>query len=640
MVIKFQILSNNAIPGRFWFLVNRALTFCGDVFSKLGFADVKSSGPKIANYSLLRNKSDYNATSAAMPPTIRTALESCRGVFLCLGLISGMINVLMLTGSLFMLQVYDRVLPSQSVPTLVGLAILATALYVLQGGLELIRSRVNVRIGAYLDCTLSSRVYDALVRLPLKTRGDGDGLQPLRDLDYVRSFLSGGGPAAFFDLPWLPIYLGICFLFHFWIGVTALAGSLVLIALALLTEFRMREPTKEAAHFATTRTALAAAGRRNAEVLQAMGMGRRVGNRWSETNRNYLAANERASDVASGLGGISKVFRTILQSAVLGVGAYLVIHQESTAGIIIASAILTSRALAPVELAIANWKGFVAARQGAQRLYQLLTLLPAEQEPMQLPQPKSVLSVENIAVLPPGSEKLVVNDVSFELKSGQGLGIIGPNGSGKSSLARALVGVWQPARGNVRIDRAALYQWSSEALGRHIGYLPQDVELFDGTVASNIARLEENPDAEAIVAAAQAAGVHELILSLPAGYGTRIGELGMAISAGQRQRIALARALYGNPFLIVLDEPSSNLDAEGEEALTQAILNIRARGGILIVIAHRPSALAGVDHVLVMNEGKLQTFGGKDEVLNKVLRHMAPVSPPVRMTVNAQGNVG
>jgi len=626
MVAKFKIVGDDPIPGRF--PVDGARAIYRDLLSKMGILAGKSD-------------SQMPAGSLAVPnPTIRTALESCRGVFLCLGLISGMINVLMLTGSFFMLQVYDRVLPSRSVPTLVGLAILATALYILQGALELIRSRVNVRIGAHLDHTLSSRVYDALVRLPLKTRGDGDGLQPLRDLDYVRSFLSSGGPAAFFDLPWLPIYIGICFLFHFWIGVTALAGSLVLIVLALLTEFWMREPTKEAARFATMRTALATAGRRNAEVLRAMGMGRRVGNRWSETNRNYLAANERASDVASGLGGISKVFRTILQSAVLGVGAYLVIYQESTAGIIIASSILTSRALAPVELAIANWKGFVAARQGAQRLQQLLALLPAEEEPMRLPPPKSVLSVENVTVLPPGGEKLVVHDVSFELKSGQGLGIIGPSGSGKSSLARALVGVWQPARGSIRLDRAALYQWSSEAVGQHIGYLPQDVELFDGTVASNIARLEENANSEAIVAAAQDACVHELILSLPAGYETRIGELGMAISAGQRQRIALARALYRSPFLVVLDEPSSNLDAEGEQALTQAILNVRARGGILIVIAHRPSALAGVDHVLVMGEGRAQTFGGKDEVLKKVLQHLAPVSTPVRITANAQGSIG
>jgi ATP-binding cassette, subfamily C, type I secretion system permease/ATPase len=637
---KFSNSSANTISGQFLFLANSAFSRGADVLAKLGFAEVKKRDSKISASLSPRDKVHPNVASTVTHSTIRDALKSCRGVFVCLGVFSGVINILMLTGSFFMLQVYDRVLPSQSVPTLVGLAILATALYVLQGALELIRSRVSVRIGAHLDQSLSSRVYDALVRLPLKTRGDGDGLQPLRDLDYVRSFLSGGGPSAFFDLPWLPIYLGICFLFHFWIGVTALVGSLVLVTLALLTEVRMREPTRDAARFATTRTALAAAGRRNAEVLRAMGMARRVGMRWSATNRDYLNANERASDVATGLGGISKVFRTILQSAVLGVGAFLVIHQESTAGIIIASSILTSRALSPVELAIANWKGFVAARQGAQRLHKLLALLPAEQEPMRLPQPKSGLSVEHIAVLPPGNERPVVTDVTFELKSGQGLGIIGPSGSGKSTLARALVGVWQPGRGTIRLDRAQLNQWSSESLGRHIGYLPQDVELFDGTVASNIARLDPTADPEAIVAAAQAAGVHDLILSLPAGYETPIGELGMAISAGQRQRIALARSLFGNPFLVVLDEPSSNLDAEGEEALTQAILKVRARGGILIVIAHRPSALAGVDHILMMRDGKMQTFGPKNEVLAKVLKYPTPISPPADITMNAQGQAG
>ena len=625
-----KILSDTQRAGRF--AINSALTFCAHLVSQLGFADIDSRRPRTAHSSALRDISKNDSVSAAIQPTVRAALESCRGIFISLGIISAVINILMLTGSFFMLQVYDRVLPSQSVPTLVGLALLATALYVLQGALEVIRSRVNVRVGAHLDQILSSRVYDALVRLPLKTRGDGDGLQPLRDLDYVRSFLSGGGPAAFFDLPWLPVYLGICFLFHFWIGMTALAGSLVLVALTLLTEYRMREPTRDAARFATTRTAFAAAGRRNAEVLRAMGMGRHVGRRWSAANRDYLSANERATDVAAGLGGISKVFRTILQSAVLGVGAYLVIHQESTAGIIIASSILTSRALAPVELAIANWKGFVAARQGSHRLHQLLELLPAEQEPMKLPQPKSVLSVTNVSVLPPGGEKLVVNDISFELKSGQALAIIGPSGSGKSSLARALVGVWQPARGNVRLDRATLDQWSSETLGQHIGYLPQDVELFDGTVASNIGRFNVSAKPEAILEAAQAAGVHDLILSMPAGYATPIGELGMAISGGQRQRLALARALYGDPFLVVLDEPSSNLDAEGEGALTQAIMNVRARGGIVIVIAHRPSALSGVDHVLVMREGKLQTIGAKDEVLNKLMRTPVPVAAPVRAT--------
>ena len=309
-VIKLKTLGGNQNTGRFGYALNTALAFGDHVFSQLGFAGVMNVKPNGGRVWLLGAVSKSDATSETTQPTVRAALESCRNVFLSLGLISGVINVLMLTGSFFMLQVYDRVLPSQSVPTLVGLALLATVLYAFQGALEVIRSRVNVKIGAHLDQTLSSRVYNALVRLPLKARGDGDGLQPLRDLDYIRSFLSSGGPAAFFDLPWLPIYLGICFLFHFWIGITALVGSLVLVVLALLTEYRMRAPTKEAARFAATRTAFAAAGRRNAEALRAMGMSGNVGDRWSAANREYLIANEQASDIASGLGGISKVFRT------------------------------------------------------------------------------------------------------------------------------------------------------------------------------------------------------------------------------------------------------------------------------------------------------------------------------------------
>jgi PrtD family type I secretion system ABC transporter len=573
------------------------------------------------------------------PPRSEVAefLASCRRAFWGLAIFSGLSNILMLTGSFFMLQVYDRVLPSRSVPTLVGLLLLATMLYAFQGALDLIRSRVSIRLGRYLDETLCLRVYDSLVRLPLKTRGDGDGLQPLRDLDQVRSFLSSGGPSALFDLPWMPLYLAICFFFHFWIGATALVGACVLIVLTFLTESRTRAPAKAFAGFAMSRNALAAAARRNAEVVRAMGFGKRVAARWAAVNQKYLAAHEQASDVAGGLGSISKVLRMILQSAVLAVGAYLVIRQESTGGIIIASSILTARALAPVEVAIANWKGFVAARDAAQRIDQLLILLPEEDEPMALPAPTGSVTVDRIYVSPPGIDRLVLNDVSFVIKSGQGIGIIGPSGSGKSSLARALVGVWPAQRGKIRIDNAAIEQWSCEALGKHIGYLPQDVELFDGTVAMNIARFDPEADPATVLAAAKAAGVHDMILSLPEGYGTRIGEGGMALSAGQRQRVALARALYGNPFLVVLDEPSSNLDSEGEEALTQAILNVRDRGGIAVVVAHRPSAVAGVDHILVIGEGKVQSFGSKDEVLRKVLRSPMPV--PLRAVIDGHGGV-
>jgi PrtD family type I secretion system ABC transporter len=570
---------------------------------------------------------------------IATVLASCRGAFLGLGLFSGLSNVLMLTGSFFMLQVYDRVLPSRSVPTLVALAILAGLLYAFQGVIDHIRSRINIRIGVYFDEMLSSRIYDAIVRFPLRARGDGDGLQPLRDLDQVRSFLSGGGPSAFFDLPWVPLYLGICFLFHFWIGMTALVGTIVLVVIALLTELLTRVPTKTAAGFSANRNALAAAGRRNAEVLRAMGMTRRIGTLWSEANRKYLYAHQQASDVTSGLGGISKVIRMILQSGVLAVGAYLVIQQEATGGIIIAGSILTSRALAPIELAIAQWKAFVACRQALRRLHQLFTLLPKEAELMELPSPNASFSVESISVVPPGEQRMVVRDVSFALKRGHAVGIIGPSGSGKSSLARAIVGVWPLALGKARFDHANLNQWSPEALGRNIGYLPQNVELFDGTIAENISRFEVEVDPAGTVAAGLAAHAHELILSLPDGYNTRIGESGAALSAGQRQRVALARALYGNPFLIVLDEPNSNLDAEGEEALTQAILNVRARGGIVIVIAHRPSALAGVDHVLAMSQGGAQAFGEKEEVLRKVLRPSTPFPMPLKVFADSKGGV-
>lgn len=565
---------------------------------------------------------------------ISAFLKSCRRIFWGLAAFSGLSNLLMLTGSFFMLQVYDRVLPGRSVPTLLALLGLAVTLYLFQGGLDLVRGRISVRIGRYFDERLGMRVFDAVVRLPLKTRGDGDGLQPLRDLDQVRSFLSGGGPTALFDLPWMPIYLGICFLFHFWIGVTALVGAAVLVGVTVLTELRTHGPAKAFSRLSVSRTALAAEGRRNAEVLQAMGMRRQAALRWQEVNNKYLAAHEQASDVASGLGGASKVFRSILQSAVLAVGAYLVINQESTAGIIIAGSILTARALAPVEIAIANWKGFVATRQAGRRLDHLLKLLPKEQEPLALPAPTEAVVVEQLYVAAPDSDRQILADVSFELRRGQAVGIIGPSGSGKSTLARALVGVWPRHRGRIKLDNAALDQWAAEALGKHIGYLPQGVELFEGSIAANISRFNKRAKPVDVLEAAKAAGAHDLILSLPDGYGTKIGEGGFALSAGQRQRIGLARALYANPFLVVLDEPSSNLDAEGEEALTEAIVGVRRRGGIVVVIAHRPKALEGVDHVLVIGEGRLQSFGPKEEVLRTVLR------APVQLNVVADNQGG
>jgi ATP-binding cassette subfamily C protein len=548
------------------------------------------------------------------------ALAACRGAFISIGLMSGMSNILMLTGAFFMLEIYDRVLPSRSIPTLVGLVILAGGLYTAQGLLDLIRGRILVRIGGRLDEALSGRVYETIVRLPLKVGNRNDGLQPLRDLDSVRSFLSGSGPNALFDLPWLPVYLVICFLFHPYIGLAALFGAIVLGIITMMTETMTRDPTRAATTFAMTRQSLAEASRRNAEVLTAMGMTGRVAALWNDANTKYLAAQRRASDVAGGFGSASRVLRMMLQSGVLAVGAYLVIYQQATAGIIIAGSILSARALAPVDLAIANWRGFVAARQGWKRLTDLLALLPLQTAPMALRAPAHSVVVESVAVVPPGSDKVVVQDASLSLQAGNGLGVIGPSGSGKSSLARMLVGVWRPARGRIRLDGAALDQWSPDSLGRHVGYLPQDVELLAGTVAQNIGRFLMPLDANAVIAAANAAGVHDMIVGLPDGYETQVGESGTALSAGQAQRVALARALYGDPFLVVLDEPNSNLDADGDEALGRAIMSVRARGGIVVVVAHRPSAIAGVDLLLMMNQGRVAAFGPKDEVLSRVLQ--------------------
>jgi ATP-binding cassette subfamily C protein len=555
------------------------------------------------------------------------ALRACRSAFIGVGIMSCMINLLYLTGSLFMLEVYDRVLPSRSVPTLVGLVVLAGGLYIAQGVLDLIRGRILGRIGTALDEALNNRVFDIIVRLPLMIGGRNEGLQPLRDLDNVRSFLGSAGPSAFFDLPWLPFYLAVCFAFHFMIGLTALVGAIILITLTVATEFMSRAPARAALGLAARRNDLAATSRRNAEVLVAMGMTGRLTKRWSAANENYLAGNQRASDVTGGLGAIAKVMRMMLQSAVLGVGAYLVIHQEATGGIIIAGSILSARALAPVDLAIAHWKGFVAARQSWHRLNGLLTSLPAQAAQTVLQDPSSRLSVENLTLVPPGDQKIIVQDVTFAVQAGTGLGIIGPSGSGKSSLVRALVGVWQPLRGKVRLDGAALDQWSSDLLGRHIGYLPQDVELFAGSVAQNICRFDPEAGSEGIIAAAKEAGVHEMIIKMRDGYDTQIGEQGAALSAGQAQRVALARALYGDPFLIVLDEPNSNLDTEGDEALTRAVRAARERGAIVVVVAHRPIGIEAVDQLLVLKDGRMQAFGPKEQVLGQVLQRVAPPTP-------------
>ncbi|MGD9669422.1 MAG: type I secretion system permease/ATPase [Hyphomicrobiaceae bacterium] len=569
-------------------------------------------------------------TNGSEKSELAAAIAQLRGSFIKVALFSGVINVLMLTGAFFMLQVYDRVLPSRSVPTLIALALLTAGLFATLALLDMIRSRILVRIGLSLDESLSARLYKIVVRLPLRVGHKNDGMQPLRDLDSVRGFLSSTGPTALFDLPWMPLYLGIIYAFHPALGITALVGAILLIILTVVTDGLARRPMRDASQVGLTRFGLAEAGRRNTEVLTVLGMVDRFTGRWEAANRTFLDRHRQASDVTGSFSSVTKALRMLLQSAVLGIGAYLVIIQAATAGIIIAATILTARALAPIDIAIANWKGFIGARQSWHRLKGILGALPVEAEPMALPAPTVSLTVEHASVVPPGGKKPVLQDIDFKLERGQGLGIIGPSASGKSSLARMMVGAWQPLQGKVCLDNASLDQWSSESLGRYIGYMPQDVELFAGSVAENISRFEPNADAEAIVKAAKAANVHDMILAFPNGYETDIGEQGEVLSAGQRQRVALARALYGDPFLVVLDEPNSNLDTDGEIALTQAILGVRRRGGIVVVVAHRPSAVAGVDLILVMAQGRLVNFGSKEKVLAELrAKKPAMTKPPL-----------
>jgi PrtD family type I secretion system ABC transporter len=574
-----------------------------------------------------------------MQSPLTNALAACRRGLIGVGLFSGVSNLLMLTGPIFMLEIYDRILPSRSIPTLVVIAALTLVLFSAQGLLDYIRGRLLTRIGLYLDDRLSRDVFKLIVDLPLKAGPKAEEMQPQRDLDAVRSFLSGAGPAAFFDLVWIPLYLATIFLLHVWLGVTALVGAAVVVSLTLLTEGLIRAPTKAATATAVARNKLGEAARRNAEVVRALGMRERLASQWSKVNQDHLQSHRAANDAAGGFGALSRVLRLSLQSAMLAVGAYLVIQQEATGGVIIAGSILSSRALAPVDAAIANWRSFIAARQSWQRLTKLLPVLGDRNEPMQLPVPAARLSVEAATIASPGGGKVVVQDITFSLNKGDALAVIGPSASGKSSLARALVGIWAPMRGKVRLDGAALDQWAPDALGRHIGYLPQDVELFAGTVAQNIARFEPEADSEAIVAAARAAGVHDLIVGLSDGYETEIGEQGAVLSAGQRQRIALARALYSSPFLIVLDEPNSNLDAEGEAALGLAIRGIKQRGGIAVLVAHRPSALSAVDLVLALHQGRQHAFGPRDEVLRKVLRPDGAAAQALKV-VSEGGRIG
>ncbi|XGA80041.1 type I secretion system permease/ATPase [Halomonas sp. CH40] len=544
---------------------------------------------------------------------LQRALKACKGSFVSVGFFSMFVNLLMLVPPMYMLQVYDRVLTTQSVDTLVMLTLVVMFFFAVMGGLELVRSRMLVRVGNRLDTTINERLYGAMFRRSLMVQGTSSA-QPLNDLTSLRQFLTGNGLFAFFDAPWVPIYLGVLFLFHPWLGIFATCAGIILLTLAIANEKATKKLLAEASGEQIQAQNLANSNLRNAEVLHAMGMLPGIMGRWSKRHHEYLSKQSQASDRAGVLTNTSKVLRLLFQSMILGLGAFLVLQGDMTPGMMIAGSIIMGRALAPIDQMIGGWKGFVSARGAYERLNDLLNQIPAEEKRMSLPSPRGDISVEGVAAAPPGVRMATIRGINFTANKGEHIGIIGPSAAGKSTLARVLLGIWPSQVGDVRLDGGVITQYNRDEVGPHIGYLPQDIELFDGTVSENIARFGE-VDAQKVVEAARKAGVHEMILELPNGYDTVISSTSGALSGGQRQRVGLARALYGNPVLVVLDEPNANLDDAGERALAKAIQQLKEEGTTLFVISHRTSILKNMDKLLVMKAGQISMFGPRDEVL-------------------------
>ncbi|WP_431858564.1 type I secretion system permease/ATPase [Azospirillum sp.] len=561
------------------------------------------------------------------PSELWRSLGSCRGALLAAGLLSLFVNLLQLASPLYMMQVYDRVLNSRSEGTLAMLTLIALGMMLVSALLELCRARVLVRTGAILDETLNVRLFDALFERQLRAPG-GSRTQPLQDLTTLRQFMTGSGLFAFFDAPWAPVFMAVLFLFHPLLGGIALGGGGLLFLLALASEAAARAPLRQANAEATASLHAADAALRHVEVVEAMGMLPGLRRRWQRRHRGMLGYQAQASDRSALLAAASRFTRVALQTSLLGAGAYLAIAGAITPGMMIGASILGGKALAPVDTAVAGWNGLVGARMAWRRLAELLEAAPPAPARMALPAPAGRVAFEGVAAAPPGAAVPTVRALSFTIAAGEAVGIVGPSAAGKSTLARLLVGVWHPRAGTVRLDGADLAAWPRAALGPHIGYLPQDVALLDGTVAETIARFGD-VDPGAVVAAARRAGVHDMILRLPQGYDTPVGDGGMALSGGQRQRLGLARALYGDPALLVLDEPNANLDEEGEAALLAAIVAQKDAGRTLVVIAHRPSLLSAVDTVMVMRDGMVALHGPRAEVLAKVTRPIAAARPPL-----------
>lgn len=547
---------------------------------------------------------------------LKKSLLSAKKSFIMVGLFSMFINILMLVPPLYMLQLYDRVLGSRSQDTLIMLTLIVVVLFITMGLLEVVRSRVLVRVGNKLDSMLSQRIFDNLFELERKAPGRSSSM-PLNDLTQVRQFMTGNGLFAFFDAPWMPIYIIVLFIFHPAFGFFAIFAAIVLVGITVANEYSTKEKLAEANNLSRASTIYVDSNIRNAEVVNAMGMRNNISKIWADKYYGFLNAQNIASDSAGVWSNLSKSLRVMFQSLILGLGAYLAINMEVTPGMMIAASIIMGRALAPLDLIIGSWKGFSSARSSYERIEGLLNDFPKDKEYMQLPAPKGEITLENVVVIPPSGTVPSLKGISMRIEKGDVVGIIGPSAAGKSSLARVMLGLWPLTNGVARIDKADISQWNREDLGKYVGYLPQDIELFEGTVSQNIARFGE-VEPEKVVEAATKAGVHEMILKLPEGYDTKIGPGGASLSGGQRQRIGLARALYNNPVFIVLDEPNSNLDDVGEAALVEAIKTLRAGGTTVVIITHRTNVLQATNKLALINNGVLELYGNTNDVLNAI----------------------
>jgi ATP-binding cassette, subfamily C, bacterial exporter for protease/lipase len=553
----------------------------------------------------------------------RIVMRQLRRTFIQVGLFSAAINILMLTGPIYMLQVYDRVLSSGSVATLQGLFIIVVVLYTFLGIYEFLRARLLSRAGYRLDALVGNKAFDYWMQLGAQQ--DRSGENPIRDLDVVRGFLGSPAILGIFDVPWIPFFLAIVFFIHPWLGYLTLAGAVVVGIAAYLNQMVTRDAIASAVSIDGAERGFVEKSRRNAEVVFALGMQRRITDRWRNMHDQGLAYAQLSGERSEGFSAFSKSFRMLLQSMLLTLGAYLAIKQQVSPGAIIATSIIAGRALAPVDQVIGQWKSIGRVLQAHRSILSTLDKMPPEQRHITLPDPKGNIQVANLTKYAPamgggGPRLKILSQLNFELTPGDGLGVIGNSAAGKSSLAKVLVGAWRPEAGEIRLDGATLEQWHPEDLGRHVGYLPQTLEMLPGTIAENISRFNPQAQDKMVIEAAQISGVHEMILALPAGYATQIGTAGQPLSGGQIQRLGLARAIYGIPRLIVLDEPNSNLDGGGDDALSAAIMTLRARGSVVVVMAHRPSVIHAVNKVMILHKGAIAHFGNKEEIIQMAMR--------------------